>query len=103
MDTSDGAVAAGAAGSASSRIAAQGRRAGPGRIPLRTAGIRKGSARSIASGESGFTDYAAGKNVASSSNCTPAFLSAVLFASIPLGAGQSLDVMKQRVRMLNDR
>jgi hypothetical protein len=102
MDTPvDGAVAAGAAGSASSSIA--GRRAGPGRIPLRTAGIRKGSARSIASGESGFTDYAAGKNVASSSNCTPAFLSAVLFASIPLGAGQSLDVMKQRVRMLNDR
>ena len=99
MDTPvDGAVAAGAAGSASSSIA--GRRAGPGR--MRTAGIRKGSARSIASGESGFTDYAAGKNVASSSNCTPAFLSAVLFASIPLGAGQSLDVMKQRVRMLND-
>jgi hypothetical protein len=102
MDTPvDGAVAAGAAGSASSSIA--GRRAGPGRIPLRTAGIRKGSARSIASGESGFTDYAAGKNAASSANCTPAFLSAVLFASIPLGAGQSLDVMKQRVRMLNDR
>ena len=101
MDTPvDGAVAAGAAGSASSSIA--GRRAGPGRIPLRTAGIRKGSARSIASGESGFTDYAAGKNAASSANCTPAFLSAVLFASIPLGAGQSLDVMKQRVRMLND-
>ena len=102
MDTPvDGAVAAGAAGSASSSIA--GRRAGPGRIPLRTAGIRKGSARSIASGESGFTDYAAGKNAASSAHCTPAFLSAVLFASIPLGAGQSLDVMKQRVRMLNDR
>jgi hypothetical protein len=83
----EGAVAAGAAaGSASSSIGAQGRRAGPGRI-------RKGSARSIASGESWFTDYSAGKNVASSSNFTPAIVSAVLFASIPLGAGQSLAVL----------
>jgi hypothetical protein len=61
----------------------------PEDAPLRTS-ARWGSSRSIASVESGFTDYTAGKNVASSSNFTPAIVSAVLFASIPLGAGQSI-------------
>ena len=57
------------------------------------------SASTIESGN--LSDYTAGKNVASSSNCTPAFVSAMLFASILFGAGQSLAVLRQRVRTLN--
>lgn len=52
--------------------------------------------RSIQSVESGnLSDYA-GRNIVSSSNCTPVMGSAMLFASIPLGAGLSLADLRQR-------
>ena len=58
------------------------------------------AAQSVESGN--LSDYTPGKNVALS-NCTPAIGLAVLFASIPLGDGQSPAVPRQWVRISNDR
>ena len=59
-----------------------------------------GKIQSVESGN--LSDYTPGKNVALS-NCTPAIGLAVLFASIPLGDGQSPAVPRQWVRISNDR